>query len=68
MEIISILFFAFLKFYFILGCICTLLVAVFAFSTKTENEYNIGEIFAMLFLYPVVIYYIVYPERNDFEQ
>ena len=68
MEIILILLFAFLKFYFILGCIFTLLSAVVAFSTKTENEYNVGEIFAMMFFYPVVIYYLVYPERNDFEQ
>ena len=65
MEIIL---FTILKFYFILGCIFTLLTAVFAFSTETEKEYNVGEIFAMLFFYPVVIYYVVYPERNDFEQ
>ena len=68
MEIILILLFAFLKFYFVLGCIFTLLSAVVAFSTKTENEYNVGEIFAMLLIYPVIIYYLIYPERNDFEQ
>ena len=67
MEIILILLFAFLKFYFILGCIFTLLTAVVAFSTRTENDYTVGEIFAMLLIYPVIIYYLVYPERNDYE-
>jgi uncharacterized membrane protein len=66
MEIILILLFAFLKFYLILGCIFTLLTAFIAFSTKTENDYTVGEIFAMLLIYPVIIYYLVYPERNDY--
>ena len=68
MEIILILLFTFLKFYLVLGCIFTLLTAFIAFSTKTENDYTVGEIFAMLLIYPVIIYYLVYPERNDFEQ
>lgn len=67
MEIILILFFNFLKVYLVLGCIFTLLTAFIAFSTKTENEYKIGEILAMLLIYPVIIYYLVYPERNDYE-
>lgn len=68
MEIILILLFAFLKFYFVLGCIFTLISAVVAFSTRTENDYTVGEIFAMMFFYPVIIYYLVHPERNDYEQ
>ncbi len=68
MEIILYLLFAFLKFYLVLGCIFTLLTACVAFSTRTENDYNVGEIFAMLLIYPVVIYYLVYPERNDYER
>jgi len=67
MEIILILLFAFLKFYFTLGCIFTLLTAIVAFATKTDNDYTVGEIFAMLLIYPVIIYYLVYPERNDYE-
>lgn len=68
MEIILILLFAFLKFYFTLGCIFTLLLGVFAFSTRTENEYTIPELFAVLFIYPVVIYYFLNPDKNNYEQ
>lgn len=68
MEIILILLFAFLKFYFTLGCIFTLFTAFMAFSTRTENEYTVGEILSMMLFYPVIIYYLIYPERNDYEQ
>jgi hypothetical protein len=68
MEIILYLLFAFLKYYFILGCIFTLLTAFFAFSTRTENEYTIREIFAIMFIYPVIVYYLIYPERNSYER
>jgi hypothetical membrane protein len=68
MEIILYLLFAFFKFYFTLGCIFTLLTAFIVFSTKTENDYTVGEIFAMLLIYPVIIYYLVYPEKNDYER
>lgn len=68
MEIILILFFAFLKFYFILGCIFTLISAVIAFSSGTENDFKVGEIFAMMFFYPFIIYYLVNPNRNNYER
>jgi hypothetical protein len=68
MEIILYLLFAFLKFYFILGVIFTILLGVFAYSTRTENEYTALEVFSMIFIYPLIIYYLIYPERNDYEQ
>ena len=68
MEIISILFFAFLKFYLVLGCIFTLLTAIFAFSSGTENDFKVGEIFAMMFFYPFIIYYLINPNRNNYER
>jgi hypothetical protein len=68
MEIILYLLFAFLKYYFILGCIFTLLTAFFAFSTRTENEYTVGEIFAILLFYPFIIYYIVEKNKNKYER
>jgi hypothetical protein len=68
MEIILYLLFAFLKFYLILGCIFTLFAGLFAFATRTENEYTMGEIFTVIFIYPIVIYYLLNPEKNDYEQ
>jgi|688.fasta_scaffold519316_3 hypothetical protein len=67
MEIILILLFAFFKFYFTLGCIFTLLSAVVAFSSKTENDFKVGEIFAMMFFYPFIIYYLLNPTKNNYE-
>jgi uncharacterized membrane protein len=68
MEIILYLLKEFFTVYLIIGCVFTVLTAFIAFSTKTENDYTVGEIFAMLFIYPVIIYYLVYPERNDYER
>jgi hypothetical protein len=67
MEIILYLLFAFFKFYFTLGCIFTLLSAVVAFSSKTENDFKVGEIFAMMFFYPFIIYYLLNPTKNNYE-
>jgi len=68
MEIILLLLFAFLKFYFILGSIFTILLGVFAYATRTENNYTTLEVFGMIFIYPLIIYYLIYPEKNDYEQ
>jgi hypothetical protein len=68
LEFILILLFTFLKFYLILGCIFTLLAGLFAFATRTENEYTTGEIFTVIFIYPIVIYYLLNPEKNDYER
>jgi hypothetical protein len=65
MEIILIALFNIFKIYCLVGCIFTFLTAVIAFSTKTENEYNIGEILAMIFFYPVIIYYLAEKRKND---
>jgi hypothetical protein len=65
MEIILIALFNIFKIYFLVGCIFTFLTAVIAFSTGTENEYKMGEIFTMILFYPVVIYYIAEERKND---
>lgn len=66
MEIILILFFGFLKLYFVLGCIFTLISAIVAFSSGTENEFTTSEVLAMMFIYPIIIYYLLNPDKNDF--
>ena len=68
MEIILYLLFALLKFYFILGVIFTILLGVFAYATRTENKYTSLEVFCIILIYPMVIYYLIYPERNDYER
>jgi hypothetical protein len=68
MEIILTALFNIFKIYCLVGCIFTLLTAVIAFSTGTENEYKIGEILAMILFYPLIIYYLLNPEKNDYGQ
>ena len=68
LEFILILLFTFLKFYLILGCIFTLLSGLFAFVTGIENEFTIGEIFTAIFIYPLIIYYLLNPEKKDYER
>ena len=68
LEFILILLFTFLKFYLILGCIFTLLSGLFAFATGIENEFTIGEIFTAIFIYPLIIYYLLNPEKKDYER
>ena len=68
LEFFLFLLFTFLKFYFILGCIFVLLSGLFAFATRIENEFTTGEIFAAIFLYPLIIYYLLNPEKNDYER
>lgn len=67
LEFFLFLLFAFLKFYLVLGCIFVLFCGLFAFATGIENEFTTGEIFTSIFIYPLIIYYLVYPERNDYE-
>ena len=64
MEFILILF-ALLKLYLIVGVIFTVLLGVIAHITKTENNYTMLEIFCIIFIYPIVIYHILNPDKND---
>jgi hypothetical protein len=68
LEFILILLFTFLKFYLILGCVFTLLAGLFAFATGIENEFTTGEIFTAIFIYPLIIYYLLNPEKKDYER
>jgi hypothetical protein len=68
LEFILILLFTFLKFYLILGCVFTLLAGLFAFATRIENEFTTGEIFTAIFIYPLIIYYLLNPEKKDYER
>jgi len=68
MEIILYLLLAFLKFYFILGIIFTLLLGIIAHATKTENTYTTLEVVCTVFIYPMVIYYLLNPDKVENEQ
>jgi len=68
MEIILYLLLAFLKFYFTLGCIFTLISAVITFSSEIEDDFKVSEILAMMFFYPFIIYYLINPKRNNYER
>ena len=68
MEIILYLLKEFFTVYLIIGCVFTVLLGTIAYATKTENEYTTLEVFCMILIYPMIIYYLVYPERNDYER
>jgi hypothetical protein len=51
--------------YIIIGCVFTLLIGTIAYLTKTLNDYTTLEVFCIIFIYPVIIYYAFNPEENE---
>jgi hypothetical protein len=68
MEIILYLLKEFFTVYLIIGCVFTVLLGTIAYATKTENEYTTLEVFCMILIYPMIIYYFLKPSENDYER
>jgi quinol-cytochrome oxidoreductase complex cytochrome b subunit len=51
--------------YIIVGCVFTLVLGVIAYLTETLNDYTTLEVFIIILIYPVIIYYVLNPEKDE---